>query len=173
MVTKWQPPDPPWIKLNVKGSYIEATGRSGGGGIFRNHQGSLVSTLLTPMATKSELKAKLEMIYRGLSQARGLGHRSWVETSSRQATAMINKGEWGPANARQIMVKIRNLLAESNSRISTTHHDGNKAAALLAQLGIEATLVQTIAEDSAPMLLRAIIHLEQSSTPSYIFEFRG
>ncbi|XP_042012186.1 uncharacterized protein LOC121760611 [Salvia splendens] len=165
MVTKWQPPDPPWIKFNVKGAYIEVTGRSGGGGIFRNPHGNLVSAFLAPLAAKSELEAELEMICRDLSHARGCGHRTWVETSSRQAPPLINKGEWGPANVRHLMVNIRHLMAESNSRISTTHYVGNKAAALLAQLGIEATLRQTIAEDSAPRLLRAIIHLEKSGTP--------
>ena len=79
---KWDPPNQPWLKLNTHGLFNASTDQASGGGIVRNHSGSLVSAFSTPLAASSLLEAEFLAIRKGILLARESGEYTWVESCS-------------------------------------------------------------------------------------------
>ncbi|XP_042051500.1 uncharacterized protein LOC121796785 [Salvia splendens] len=115
---KWQPPDAPWLKLNVMGRYDATTDRASGGGIIRDHLGNMVGAFYTPIGAHSEQEAKLEIIHRGMAFAERRGAFIWVESSSHQARAAIESRDWGPAACRHTMVRIQGIMKEGKFKLN-------------------------------------------------------
>ncbi|XXG53651.1 hypothetical protein AAC387_Pa03g1714 [Persea americana] len=62
------PPPPGWIKLNFNGSFNQATGKAGIGGLIRDPYGNMI------MAFSAEVLAKLPLESKLLDQQRGIAH---------------------------------------------------------------------------------------------------
>ena len=55
----WEKPPMGWAKLNTDGSAIGSTGRAGGGGVIRNHEGQRLKGYARPLGCSNSCMAKL------------------------------------------------------------------------------------------------------------------
>lgn len=97
MPVKWQPPDEPWLKLNIAGSFLPSNNKASGGGIIRDQTGKFVSGFFTTLCAYSALESELMAMVHGLDLAKDMGRSIWVESSSLQAVDLINADKLGPA----------------------------------------------------------------------------
>ncbi|KAH6765113.1 hypothetical protein C2S51_016362 [Perilla frutescens var. frutescens] len=59
IIVSWRPPEAPWVKLNTDGSFsIDLKMAAGGGGLVRDHTGSLLAGFCVPLRAASSLDAE-------------------------------------------------------------------------------------------------------------------
>ena len=127
---RWIPPDPPWIKLNIKGLYKADSGWASGVGIVRGHQGEFLEAFTTPLTVNSSLEAQLLTLLRGLELAREIGRHIWIESDAPQVTALLNSTEKGPAQTRHTLARIILLRKDCMIKMTSCPKEGNKRLTL-------------------------------------------
>lgn len=162
---KWIPPDPPWIKLNIKGLFKAAPGWASGGGIVRGRQGEFLTAFTTPLSANSPREAELITFLRGLELAREFGCHIWIESDASQVTALLNSTEMGPAQSRHTMARIILLRKDCTLKITLVPKEGNKVAAHLAAMSSPHDPFHRLNVRTIPRDLRALIKLEQQGVP--------
>ncbi|XP_042043418.1 uncharacterized protein LOC121788890 [Salvia splendens] len=70
MMIKWNPPDQPWLKLNMDGSFNESNGKAEREGLIRDHSGRLLVAFALPLTAHSALEAELLAMHHGLIMAK-------------------------------------------------------------------------------------------------------
>ncbi|XP_042029875.1 uncharacterized protein LOC121776773 [Salvia splendens] len=161
MPVKWHPPERTWIKLNTDGAFSEATNMGGGGGLVRDHNGKLLVAFATPLAAHSALEAELMAIHHGLEVAKGFNLPIWVEADAEQAIKLLNGSAWGPAQVRRVMARLHGFKRRHTVRATFIPREGNKAADLLAKMGVEQDYFQQMSSQNVPATIRAIIRMDE------------
>ncbi|XP_042003904.1 uncharacterized protein LOC121752880 [Salvia splendens] len=147
MQIKWHPPEQPWIKINTDGA-VSTTGKAGGGGVIRDHDGKLFAAFATPLGTQSALEAELLAISHGLGLAKELNRPMWIESDSEQTIKLFNGTGWGPAYIRRVMARLVIFKQQHNIRASFIHRKGNKAADWLAKWSLDQTNFGNMSEQT-------------------------
>ncbi|XP_058111280.1 uncharacterized protein LOC131254305 [Magnolia sinica] len=90
-IVKWTRPNGGSIKLNVDGSTLDKPGRSGGGGVCRNHNGDFVFAFSVHYDIGSNTKAELRAVYNGLLLCSEFGFSQIeVKSVSLSMVALLN-----------------------------------------------------------------------------------
>ncbi|KAG6421540.1 hypothetical protein SASPL_118096 [Salvia splendens] len=161
MAIKWEPPDPPWIKVNTDGSFNEAINKAGGGGVIRDFSGKMLVAFCIPFEAHSALEAELLAMIHGLNIAKDFGLPIWIESDAEQAIKLINGAGWGPALAREAMAHLILLKRQLKFRATFIHREGNKAADFLARMGLGRDRGQQMQQDSVPRELADLVRMDQ------------
>ncbi|XP_042045568.1 uncharacterized protein LOC121791808 [Salvia splendens] len=161
MAIKWEPPDPPWIKVNTDGSFNEAINKAGGGGVIRDFSGKMLVAFCIPFEAQSALEAELLAMIHGLNIAKEFGLPIWIESDAEQAIKLINGAGWGPALAREAMAHLILLKRQLKFRATFIHREGNKAADFLARMGLGRDRGQQMQQDSVPRELADLVRMDQ------------
>ena len=61
----------------------------------------------------------------------------WVESDAAQAISLARGASWGPAHTFRATAHLALHRRRGNFRITIIHREGNKAADLLAKMGME------------------------------------
>ncbi|XP_042027173.1 uncharacterized protein LOC121774348 [Salvia splendens] len=163
---KWNPPDPPWVKLNAKGNLRDATGNARGGGIICNHRGALLKAFTTPLRVGSVLEAELSAVLRGLLLAKEFGTTIWIELDATQVISLINTRNSRPAQTRHLMAQITLLQRSCVLKATFVHREGNMAAGSLVNMALALSPMLIFDGLSAPRHLKAIVRMEQMGIPN-------
>ncbi|KAH6807644.1 hypothetical protein C2S51_028752 [Perilla frutescens var. frutescens] len=66
----WRPPEAPWVKLNMDGSYsTDLQMAAGGGGLVRDYAGSFLAGFCAPLRAASSFDAEFQAMLHGLRLA--------------------------------------------------------------------------------------------------------
>ena len=68
----WMPPPPGWIKLNFNGSFNQATGKAGIGGLIRDPYGNMIMAFSAEVLAKFPLESELLALQWGIVHAKEL-----------------------------------------------------------------------------------------------------
>ncbi|GLU12078.1 hypothetical protein SLE2022_287860 [Rubroshorea leprosula] len=134
----WQPPVPPFYKLNTDGSRLQETGLASAGGVVRDHLGAFIQGFSMNIGLGSISLAELWGCREGLilCRSRGLKHLV-VEMDSSSAVQVINGLKKHDSLAVVLVSDIRRLRVEFDSIIfQHTLREGNPTADFLLELGI-------------------------------------
>ncbi|XP_042005795.1 uncharacterized protein LOC121754519 [Salvia splendens] len=154
------------MELSTDGAYLTTTHKGGGEGIVRDHSEKMIVAFATPIDAQSALEAELMAFYHGLIPATDLNQPIWIESDAEQAIKLFNGTAWGPAHICRVMARLHSLKQRHTVRATFIHREGNKAADLLAKMGLEQHSFRQISAHNAPRLLQAIVRLEEKGTPN-------
>ena len=105
-------------------------------------------------------------IHHGMALARELAQPIWVESDAAQAISLAKGLSWGPAHVCRAMALLALHRRHGDYRISFIHREGNRAADLLAKMGLELEEFTRFNAQTAPRLLKAIVRLEEMGVPN-------
>ncbi|CAN6163831.1 unnamed protein product [Urochloa humidicola] len=132
----WFPPDLGWLKVNVDGSFVEATGQASAGMVIRNAVGKvfLSSWRILFHCTAAE-DAELMACKEGLTLARNWFQGPLVlETDSTSCIALLKNAERDRSRLAAVVQDSKELMKELGQvKISKGTRDQNKIAHELAQ----------------------------------------
>ncbi|KAL2237447.1 UNVERIFIED_CONTAM: putative ribonuclease H protein [Sesamum indicum] len=128
-IVKWIKPDRGWFKLNMDGASKGNPSIPGAGGIIRNHLGQTVFTFQEHLGLMSNTAAELNAIYRGVKLCIDNNIRKiWVETDANIAIKLISSSPKGPWHLQNLLQQIRELLSQTEFKISHIFREGNQVA---------------------------------------------
>ncbi|XP_042025139.1 uncharacterized protein LOC121807656 [Salvia splendens] len=116
MAIKWEPPDPPWIKVNTDGSFNEAINKAGGGGVIRDFSGWGPALAREAMAhlilLKRQLKFRATFIHREGNKAadflarmglgRDRGQQMQQDSVPRELADLVRMDQMGLSHVRTL-----------------------------------------------------------------------
>ncbi|KAG6431207.1 hypothetical protein SASPL_109284 [Salvia splendens] len=114
----------------------------------------------------SALEVDLQALTRGLDMTKGLGNDIWIETDAQEVVNMVENERRGAAQIRNLMMGIRNKLRGCNFKISHIWREGNKVADYLAKQGGSHTHRITFNQDTAPSIVKAMVHMDRLGIPN-------
>ncbi|KAL0318099.1 UNVERIFIED_CONTAM: putative ribonuclease H protein [Sesamum calycinum] len=118
-----------WSKLNTDGVSKANPGVAGAGGIIRNHLGQTVLAFQEHLGLTSNTAAELKAIYRGVKLCIDSNIRKiWVATDANVALKLISSPSQGPWHLQYLLQQIRNLLPQTEFKISHIFREGNQVA---------------------------------------------
>ena len=136
---RWIPPGRASTKLNTDGSYVPATGASGGGMILRDDLGQIIFTTCRELRTcDNALAAELEACKEGLDLALHRTDRpTVVEMDSLEAVAMCTAASIDRSVHRSLVQDIKRLAATEGRKVHFSHRSRsqNKVSHELASYG--------------------------------------
>ncbi|KAM0924261.1 hypothetical protein ACQ4PT_004995 [Festuca glaucescens] len=136
--SSWSKPVAGTVKLNVDGSFSEATGSGGAGMVLRDDTGAvIVSACRYIPSCSSPLEAELVACREGVALARQWSNKSCtMEVDSREAVKMINSLEMDRSSLAFTVQDIKDL-PKLDPRFQAVAIDrfNNQASHLLANLG--------------------------------------
>ncbi|XP_049381372.1 uncharacterized protein LOC125845930 [Solanum stenotomum] len=77
-IVYWQRPPEQWVKLNTDGSALSNPGRTGAGGIIREHNGEMILAFATPLGNGTNNQAEIGAAIFGMTWVLQLGYKSVV-----------------------------------------------------------------------------------------------
>lgn len=101
---QWKKPPLGWIKLNVDGSCVQATGVAACGGLIRDHQGRWLRGFMHNIGSCSTVEAEAWAVMQGLNVAVQLGVRNIVVESDSKETID------GCCGLRRVQGNARNII---------------------------------------------------------------
>ncbi|EOX99990.1 Uncharacterized protein TCM_009188 [Theobroma cacao] len=163
-IISWHKPSIGEFKLNVDGSSINNFQNAGGGGLLRDHTGTLVFAFSENLEAKNSLQAELLALHSGLllCQENNIS-RLWTEMEAMIVIQMLKEGHIGSHDSRYLWASIRQQLKLFSFKISHIHRKGNQATNWLANHGHQHHGLQVLKE--AQGKLRGILTLDKSNLP--------
>lgn len=136
---RWRSPAIGWYVLNCDGAAKGAPGPAGGGGLIRDHQGSLVSAFSANFGSCLAYKAEVLAVARGISLARNLGiSKLEIHLDNLACVQFLNNKETGTGDNAHELNYCRSMLEDSSWEVKVLHvyREGNRAADWLANHGV-------------------------------------
>ncbi|XP_043700059.1 uncharacterized protein LOC122650734 [Telopea speciosissima] len=88
---RWHCPSPGWVKLNVDGCSLGNPGRTGAGGVLRDHRATHISAFSVFLSNLTNYEVEFRAIFIGLLRAKDLGiTHLWVECDSKAVVDALN-----------------------------------------------------------------------------------
>ena len=146
----WQAPPVNWVVLNTDGAAKGVPGPAGGGGLFRDNRGFLVSAFIANFGHCTAFKAEALALLQGLEMARELHIKKLVVQLDNQACVQAIIGDVeGSGECTHIINACRRLVRDSSWDIRVSHifREGNRAADWLANYGVAQPLRFFVLED--------------------------
>ncbi|WRX25598.1 Reverse transcriptase domain - like 10 [Theobroma cacao] len=135
-IFSWHKPSSGEFKLNVDGSAKHNFHNAAGGGLLRDHTGTLIFGFSENFGSCDSLQAELMALHRGLLLCTAYSvSRLWIEMDAKVVVHMINEGHQGSSRTRYLLASIRRSLSSISFRISHIHREGNQAADHLENQG--------------------------------------
>ena len=143
----WKPPSTGIFKLNTDGASKGNPGKSGAGGLIRNHEGRWVAGFCHNIGTTNSLEAELSAIRDGLELVNRLRLTNVdVETDSKLAVQLIAGSIFSGEHVNSLVCDCRRLMAEIGSTTLThVYREANACADILANLGVVANGLEVFA----------------------------
>ncbi|KAL0349756.1 UNVERIFIED_CONTAM: putative ribonuclease H protein [Sesamum radiatum] len=165
-IVKWIKPDRGWFKLNTDGASKGNPGIAGAGGIIRNHLGQTVLAFQEHLGLTSNTAAELKAIYRGVKLCIDSNIRKiWVETDANVALKLISSPSLGPWHLQNLLQQIRNLLSQTEFKISHIFREGNQVADFANQAYFNQHLT-ILSPDNITGIPKDLIRLDACSFPA-------
>ncbi|XP_060212308.1 uncharacterized protein LOC132639948 [Lycium barbarum] len=167
----WLKPDFGWVKLNVDGCSKGNPGSSGGGGIIRDHNGSVICAFAEYYGDCSNNLAEAKAMLRGIILCINSGFTNViVESDSMIILNLIKRIKKPPWQLNHIIEQVMDLIKNDNFIFCHTLREGNNTADMLANLGEEAKNTFIFSGTvSIPSNIRASIKLETDGLPNFRF----
>ncbi|XP_074267507.1 uncharacterized protein LOC141590888 [Silene latifolia] len=132
---RWDPPPYGWIMLNTDGASKGNPGPAGGGGVFRNASGDLISAYYLSCGVCSSMKAELIALFAGLENAKTMNiSRLMINMDNDPCIKLINEDQLVSNSLKFIVERCKRLIRDTNWTVKLEHiyREGNRAADLLA-----------------------------------------
>ncbi|KAK4409276.1 putative ribonuclease H protein [Sesamum angolense] len=108
-----------WFKLNADGASKGNLGVAGAGGIITNHLSQTVLAFQEHLGLTSNTTTELKAIYEGVKLCIDNNIRKiWVEIDAKVALKLIPSPSQGPWHLQNLLQQIRNLLSQTQFKIS-------------------------------------------------------
>ena len=146
----WQAPPANWVVLNTDGAAKGVPGPAGGGGLFRDNRGFLISAFIANFGHCTAFRAEALALLQGLEMARELHIKKFVVQLDNQACVQAITGDVeGSGECTHIINACRRLVRDSSWDIRVSHifREGNRAADWLANYGVAQPLRFFVLED--------------------------
>ena len=136
----WKPPSAGIFKLNTDGASRGNPGKSGAGGLIRNHEGRWVAGFCHNIGTTNSLEAELIAIRDGLELVNRLKLMNVdVETDSKLSVQLIAGSIFRGDHVNSLVSDCRRLMAEIGSTtLRHVYREANACADILANMGVVA-----------------------------------
>ena len=132
----WEKPPMGWVKLNTDGSAIGSTGRAGGGGAIRNHEGQWLKGYARPLGGSNSCMAELWALRDGLLLAKEMGLNNLIIEMDALSVVLLMNNNSANLLMEPLLTDCRNLLSEiPNKQIVHIYREANQCADALAKLG--------------------------------------
>jgi ribonuclease HI len=163
----WQPPLLNWYKCNVDGASQGNPGNASCGGIFRDSAADFVQAFAEPLGTVTSYFAELNGAMRAIEIAFHHGwHNLWLETdSSLVVAAFSNPNNLVSWRLRSRWTNVLTMLRQMNFMVTHIFREGNQAADLLANHGLNLTSI--IYWHHTPSFLCPYINNNKLGIPSF------
>ena len=159
----WEKPPMGWAKLNTDGSAIGSTGRAGGGGVIRDHNGQWLKGFARPIGDSNSCMAELWALRDGLLLAKEMGLSNLIiELDALSVVLLINNNTINLL-MEPLLTDCRNLLSEiPNKQIVHIYREANQGADALAKFGasIASSFVIFL---NPPSVVESILAADQAS----------
>ncbi|XP_019430034.1 PREDICTED: uncharacterized protein LOC109337509 [Lupinus angustifolius] len=164
----WYPPPFGWIKVNTDGAAHGSPGHSGGGGIFRNHNGLFLARFANYLGIQNALYAELHSAIKAVDLACKNGWvRLWLECDSMLLLDIFNGKSKPPWNLTNEWLKCNQKIQLLDFRISHIYREGNSCADKLASFGLESK--RNTVWDSLPNFITDDCNRNRLVMPNYRF----
>ncbi|KAK4385617.1 putative ribonuclease H protein [Sesamum angolense] len=166
-IVKWIKPDRGWFKLNTNGASKGNPGVAGAGGIIRNHLGQTVLAFQKHLGLTSNTAPELKAIYRGVKLCIDNNIRKiWVEIDANVALKLISSSSQGPWHLQNLLQQIRNLLSQTEFKISHIFREGNQVANYFANQAYFNQHRTILSPDNITSIPKDLIRLDACSFPA-------
>ena len=125
-----------WVKLNTDESAIGSTGRAGGGGVIRNHEGQWLKGYARPLGSSNSCMAELWALRDGLLLAKEMGLNNLIIEMDALSVVLLMNNNSANLLMEPLLTDCRNLLSEiPNKQIFHIYREANQCADALVKLG--------------------------------------
>ena len=125
-----------WMKLNFDGFALGNSGKVGGGGLIRDHQGNWIRGYTRPLGNTSNFIAELWALRDGLTIAKELEINNLIVEMDALSVVMLMNNSSTNLLMEPLLFDYRNLLKDiPNKRIVHTFREANQFADALARFG--------------------------------------
>ena len=125
-----------WAKLNTYGSAIGSTGRAGGGGIIKDHDGQWLKGFARPLGCSNSCMAELWALRDGLLLAKEMGLSNLIIEMDALSIVLLMNNNTANLLMEPLLTDCRNLLSKiPNKQIVHIYREANQCADALAKLG--------------------------------------
>lgn len=133
---QWQPPMMGHLKLNTDGASKGNPGASGGGGVIRDHKGSVIFAFLHYYGVHHSLIAEMRALLDGLRYCSALSLAvTHVEVDSKLLVDILHGVSSCPWRLHYWIREAKLLLSQGNISVLHTLREGNMPADKLANEG--------------------------------------
>lgn len=170
---KWQPPNPPFIKLNTDGSTVPNPGHDGIGGVFRDHTGSWFVSYARSISHTTNLHAEILAIKEGLEIALSENYRYLIiESDSLVAITLLQQND--NDKIKFLIDDCRSLIQRATSvKLHHIFREGNKVADKLAAMGRILNLTRMTIMEQPPANLKDLLSFDLGSGTEQCFVKTG
>lgn len=139
ILVSWEFPPHSWFALNTDGAARGCPGPAGGGGLIRDHLGTLHYAFSANYGHCSAFRAELKAVEMGLELAIRMGISKVMLQMDNQAAILALQGsdDYG-GECAHIVQHCRNLIINNSWEVLLRHvyREGNRAADWLANVGV-------------------------------------
>ena len=122
----WEKPPMGWAKLNTDGSAIRSTGRAGGGGVIRDHEGQWLKGFARPLGGSNSCMAELWALRDGLLLAKEMGLSNLIIEMDALSVVLLMNNNIVNLLMEPLLTDCRNLLSEiPNKQIVHIYREAN------------------------------------------------
>ena len=132
----WEKPPMGWAKLNSDRSAFGNTGRAGGGGVIRDHDGHWLKGYARPLGCTNSCMAELWTLRDGLLIAKEMGINNLIIELDALSIVVLMNNNTANLLMEPLLTDCRNLVREiPNKQITHIYREVNQCADALAKLG--------------------------------------
>ena len=125
-----------WAKLNSDGSALGNTGRVGGGGVIKDHDGHWLKGYARPLGCTNSCMAELWALRDGLLIAKEMGINNLIIELDALSVVLLMNNNTANLLIEPLLTDCRNLVREiPNKQIVHIYREANQCADALAKLG--------------------------------------
>ncbi|XP_019442368.1 PREDICTED: uncharacterized protein LOC109347095 [Lupinus angustifolius] len=133
----WLPPKVGWIKVNTDGAAHGSPGHSGGGGIFRDHNGIYITAFANYLSIQNAIFAEFHVVMHAVNIASNRGWQNlWIEVDSMMLLDIFSGKSNPPQNLLNDWIRCKDKLQTMNYTITHIFREGNTCADKLTSYGI-------------------------------------
>ena len=125
-----------WAKLNSDGSALGNTGRVGGGGVIKDHDGHWLKGYARPLGCTNSCMVELWALRDGLLIAKEMGINNLIIELNALSVVLLMNNNTVNLLMEPLLTDCRNLVREiPNKQIVHIYREANQCADALAKLG--------------------------------------